>query len=167
MTTKVVPVAIFAERAGVSIRALYKAASTGRLPAIENGMVDIGHQAAQAYLERRRTPPRKKRQESREELEARKLEAQCRHLELKNAEREGKLVLRETVDRAVFNPINTVFVRLLTDVSKTMAANVVPMVKGGAMVEEIEKHIREQHSTVLKNLKKQMAAALETEDEPV
>jgi len=97
----------------------------------------------------------------RRKFELEKVKHQALHLKLKNAREIGTVVLREKVDRAVINPITTTFIRMMTDGSKTLAANVVPMVKGGSTVEEIEEHVRQHMSTLIKNLKKQMKKALE------
>ena len=80
---------------------------------------------------------------------------------LKNAETIGKLMLREHVERWIAGPIQTTFVRMLTDLSKSLAGQLVPMVKGGAVEEEVEIYIRDEHSTLIKSLKKKMKTALE------
>jgi hypothetical protein len=168
-------IAELAEKAAVSRQAVHKAIRKGRLPEPIDGKLDIGHPDALAFLERHHaqpaesgdaraktssSSPRKTTTPSRSEAEIRKIEAQAFHVELKNRERIGELCRREDVERGLVNPIVTTFVRLMSDTAKSMAGQIVPLVNGGATTEEIEDFIREQHASVLKNLKKKMARAL-------
>jgi len=100
---------------------------------------------------------------SRREYELEKIKHQALALKLRNAQTIGTLVLREDVDRSIIGPINTVFVRLLTDTSKTIASQIRPMILGGATAEECEEFIRGQHSALLKSLKRQLKRALKGE----
>jgi len=100
---------------------------------------------------------------TRREFEIEKIKHQALALKLRNAQSIGTLVLREHVDKALIGPVNTFCVRLLTDCAKTIAAQVRPMVLGGATGEEVEEYIRGQHSTLLRNLQAQMKRALRDE----
>lgn len=93
-------------------------------------------------------------------LEIQKLAAQARHLELKNAQIEGRLIAREVVKSGIFVPIETMFVRLLSEGSKTIAAKVHPLIKGGAPVEEVEAEIRKRLTAFIRPAKAAMKKAL-------
>jgi hypothetical protein len=94
-------------------------------------------------------------------LEIQKLAAQARHLELKNGQIERRLVAREVVKNGIFVPIETMFVRLLSEGSKTIAAKVHPMIKGGAPVEEIEEEVRKRLTAFIRPAKAAMKKALQ------
>lgn len=80
--------------------------------------------------------------------------------QLKNGQLMGQLVLREDVLRGIVDPINTAFVRMMTDLSKSLAGRVVPTVKGGADEDEIEALLQVEFSSIVKGIKKQMQRAL-------
>lgn len=151
----------FAKLAGVSRAAISKAVLKGRLPST-NGKIDIEHPDPAAYVAKHRggPSPASKTPTSRSALEIAKLEQQVFALSLQNMARSGESVLREDVMRAIVDPINTTFVRLLTDLPRAMAGRVVPMVQGGADEDEIEAFIRNEHSSTIKYLKAAMKKAL-------
>lgn len=173
----------FARTAGVTPGAITKAIKQDRLK-VKDGKIDLDDPVTLEYLQKRaearqaQMPPPRSRMRSpadevpgeedepeakkmgRREFEIEKVKHQALYLRLRNANLIGTMVRREDVIRSVMNPVSTAFLRLLTDVSKTIAAQVKPMVQGGASTEEIETYIRGQHSTCVKNLKLQMKKAL-------
>lgn len=173
-----------AQIAGVSPAAITKAIRAGRLTVLDDGKIDQDAADTVEYLsaalERKRrdrataTGTPKSRTpgggrpalvkeddfilERRLKIEDKKQVILKRKLD--NAQKIGTVVLREDVERGIIGPIETTFVRLLTDLSKSLSGQIVPMVKGGATEEEIEVYIRGEHSALLKSLKKAMAKAL-------
>jgi phage terminase Nu1 subunit (DNA packaging protein) len=103
-------------------------------------------------------------------LERRKLAAQAQQLELKNAQIEGRLVAREIMIRGVWNPLETFLVRLLTDGSKTITSTAFSLIRSGLEAEErgekgvareeVEVAIREEISSLVKPLKRDIKRAL-------
>jgi phage terminase Nu1 subunit (DNA packaging protein) len=103
-------------------------------------------------------------------LERRKLAAQAQQLELKNAQIEGRLVAREIMIRGVWNPLETFLVRLLTDGSKTVTSTAFSLIRSGLEAEErgekgvareeVEVAIREEISSLVKPLKRDIKRAL-------
>jgi hypothetical protein len=103
-------------------------------------------------------------------LERRKLAAQAQQLELKNAQIEGRLVAREIMIRGVWNPLETFLVRLLTDGAKTITSTAFSLVRSGLEAEErgekgvareeVEVAIREEISSLVKPLKRDIKRAL-------
>ena len=175
-----------AKIAGVSPAAVTKAIKKGRLVETEDGKVDQDHPLTIEYLSRSLQRQRKAAADDaampkpRAKGGGRKPAADVSDLvqreqilklkdkeqviltrKLKNAQMIGTLVLRDAVFRGVVNPIQTTFIRMLTDLSKTLAAQIVPLVKGGADEDEIEEFIRKGHSGLIKSLKKQLRQALD------
>jgi phage terminase Nu1 subunit (DNA packaging protein) len=70
--------------------------------------------------------------------------------QLKNALQIGTVVLREVYHKGIWQPINQAFIQMLADVPKSLAAQVVPAVKAGNDITEIESMIRKAMSSVIK-----------------
>jgi hypothetical protein len=96
----------------------------------------------------------------RNKWELKKIIEQTRGFELKNAETEGRLVSFDLVEKGVFGPIETCWIRMLADGSKTIAAQIHPMIMGGATIEETELFIQKQIGTYIKATKKQVKKTL-------
>lgn len=79
---------------------------------------------------------------------------------LKNAQLEGKLVARDTIQKSVLQPIDAMLNRMLGDGSKTISRRVVTMVKTGKSTTEIEKYIQSTMSSFIKPMKARTARGL-------
>jgi hypothetical protein len=107
-------------------------------------------------------------------LERRKLAAQAQQLELKNAQIEGRLVSREVMVRCVWNPLETFLVRLLTDGAKTITNTAYALIRSGLDAEargekgvpreEVEVAVRNELSSLVKPLKRDIKKAIHTKD---
>jgi hypothetical protein len=103
-------------------------------------------------------------------LERRKLAAQAQQLELKNAQIERRLVAREIMISGVWNPLETFLVRLLTDGAKTITSTAFSLIRSGLEAEargedgvtreNVEVAIREEISSIVKPLKRDIKRAL-------
>lgn len=177
----------FADMAGVSRQAIWKAVKKGTL--IEtNGKIDENSPQAQAYLNPQLNPrgkpfegpsvapPAQQAQRqpdpdapppfrSKAELEIHRLQQQIVSLKLRNQEALGHLIPREKVERLIFQPISTAHQRILTDGAKSIAAYVHPMVLGGSTVEDVEAYIRKQISGFIRAAKRQMTKVIQDGDD--
>lgn len=79
---------------------------------------------------------------------------------LKNAETEGRLVSRELVRIAILERIDAVFVRMLTDGAKTIAATAHAMTKAGSDVIEVRQMVEERLESIIRPAKVKMTEAL-------
>lgn len=86
-------------------------------------------------------------------LEARKHIAAIREKDLKNQEKEGKLIPREPIRVLVFGAIDGVNRRLLSDAPKTVVRRIYAMARSGVDAEEAEKVVRDILSATLAPLK--------------
>lgn len=86
-------------------------------------------------------------------LQARKITADTRRLELANAETAGRLISRELVKTHVFGAIDGTFRRLLGDVPKTIARRLLAAAASRAPVEDVEREVRDIISRQLRDLK--------------
>jgi hypothetical protein len=108
--------------------------------------------------------------ESREEarktasLKFKKLAAQTRQIELKNAESENSLVSRDLIKKGIIDPIETFFVRLLSEGSRSIAAKLHAQIRGGATVEDVEEEIRKRLTAFIRPTKTAMVQALKGSD---
>lgn len=178
----------FAELVGKSPQSLSRDVRTGKLPVNNQRRVDTDDAGVAEYLKKRRvklppaspaSEPDKKRpgrkpsrpraldEQSRADLEKRKLVADAQYRELKNAQMEGRLVAREAMIRGVWNPLETFLTRLLADGAKTIAARVYPIGKAGGGIEEAEVEARKQLSTLIKPLIRSIKRALKLSGEEV
>ena len=87
-----------------------------------------------------------------------KIEA-IREKRIRNSEREGKLVARDLVMRALVGPIEAAHSGLLQDGVKTIAARVHVLVQSGSTVLEVEQFIREYMSSFIRPVKAKMSRA--------
>lgn len=79
---------------------------------------------------------------------------------LKNAETEGRLVSRALVKSAVVDPIDAVFVRMLTDGASTIASRCQAMAKAGSDLTEIRAMVEDQLGAFIRPAKVKIAGAL-------
>lgn len=93
-------------------------------------------------------------------LERRKLKAQTQQIELKNAQIEGRLASRGLMAIAVWAPLETFLVRILTDGARTMSSTLFNIVKSDGTREEVEVAIRDELSTFILPLKNDIIKAL-------
>ncbi len=87
-------------------------------------------------------------------LKASKLLQDLHEKKRKNAQADNELVSRELVKRDIFQPIDFLFNRLLTDGSKTIAKSVGNMVKSGSSPKECELFVSEKLGSFIKPFKK-------------
>jgi len=83
---------------------------------------------------------------------------------LKNAEKEGKLVNREMVKTAVIDRIDAVFVRMLTDGAKTIAARAHSITQAGEDVNAVRLMVEDQLGSFIRPAKTKMHKALKNEE---
>lgn len=177
-----------AQLAGVSPATITKAIKTGRLFETVEGRVDLDAASTVAFLKatearKRLAPPSPAArapgggrsvsaeidqfQDAERRLKLEIMKQNALGKQIKNAKEIGTVVMRDHLMRGIVDPIQTAFVRLLSDCAKSMAGLIVPQVKAGAGEPEIEELISKEHSIVLKSLKKQMSRALrEAEKQP-
>jgi RNA-binding protein YhbY len=93
-------------------------------------------------------------------LDARKVIAEIRGKDLKNAELEGQLISRELVKVHVFGAIEAANRRLLADAAKTIAQTLYPMARRGESVEDAEKVVRDIIGKILSPVKATAARVL-------
>lgn len=79
---------------------------------------------------------------------------------LKNAETEGRLVSRALVKSAVVDPIDAVFVRMLTDGASTIASRCQAMAKAGSDLTEIRAMVEDQLGAFIRPAKVKISGAL-------
>lgn len=79
---------------------------------------------------------------------------------LKNAETEGRLVSRALVKSAVVDPIDAVFVRMLTDGASTIASRCQAMAKAGSDLTELRAMVEDQLGAFIRPAKAKIAGAL-------
>ena len=102
---------------------------------------------------------------SKHEWETRRAAAATQNTQLKNAQLEGRLVAREVIERGFFIPVETMFNRLLREGAKTIAAKVLPLVKSGAPVEDVEVEVRKRLTAFIRPAKEEMKRAIRLLDE--
>lgn len=76
--------------------------------------------------------------------------------QLDSAQKEGVLINRALVEKVVFNNLETLFVRLLSDGVKTISRRLYEMVKADRTVEECEKFVADQLSSFIAPTKDKM-----------
>lgn len=82
-------------------------------------------------------------------------------LRLANAKSEGEVVLRETVERGIVEPMNAAHKMLLMDGSKTIARHVMAMTQAGETAEVCEKWVETKIGDFLKAGKKRIRDTLD------
>jgi phage terminase Nu1 subunit (DNA packaging protein) len=158
-----------AKRAKCSRQTIYEAIGNGHFEAEENGKVNDSDPDVLYWLATRQNKlaPSDEAVEAAQELaedkktlEVLKLQAQIEEIRLKNAERTSRLVDREVVERLIFSPLERAFVRLLTDVPRSLSSKVYNEVKAGGGLESIEKLIHDEMSRALKQIRDRVKKGL-------
>lgn len=79
---------------------------------------------------------------------------------LENAEKESRLVSRDTVEKYVIGPIDNAHKRLLTDGARTISKQVHTMALAGRSAEDCEKYVNSRLTSFIKNAKNKSSKAL-------
>jgi hypothetical protein len=93
-------------------------------------------------------------------LDARKKITEIKANDLKNAEKEGKLISREIVSHYIIDRFEECHRRLLTDVAQSLSVKVETMVKSGCLVTEIQNEISKGMSSIIRPTKDKVARTL-------
>lgn len=80
---------------------------------------------------------------------------------LESAEKEGRLVSRDLVEKYVIGPIDNAHKRLLTDGARTISKQVHTMALAGRSAEDCEKYVNGRLTSFIKNAKAKSSKALE------
>ena len=180
----------FAKMVGVSRAAIAWQIKTGKLPLV-NGKIDTDDPVVANYIALKasekpkpQTSPNKAPRSStsvpsvivspmdditeglsKHQWDTRRAAAATQNTQLKNAQLEGRLVAREVIERGFFIPVETMFNRLLREGAKTIAAKVLPLVKSGAPVEDVEAEVRKRLTAFIRPAKEEMKRAIRLLDE--
>jgi hypothetical protein len=167
----------FADVAGVTRQAVGQAARTGgRLgdALTKDGKIDANHPAAIEFVRAHKsgagTPPNSApddevTEDDLDELKKRKLRADIRGQELKNAETDGSLIPKELVESALLSLLEEQNLRLLNDVAKSIARIVQAHGASGVPLETSEREIRDLIGQTLKATHQKVAKKLRDLDE--
>lgn len=79
---------------------------------------------------------------------------------VKVLEREKVLVARKQVEKGVFQPVNTLFIQLLTDASQTIGHRIHAKCQSGATADDCSSYIRESLEAYISKSKTNMARTL-------
>ena len=79
---------------------------------------------------------------------------------LKNAEAEGKLISRDLVKTAVIDRVDGVFTQMLTDGVKTIGSRAHTIATAGGGVQEVQKMVEDQLSSLIRPAKVKMIQAI-------
>ena len=164
-----IPISEFAERAGVSRQAVYKAIKAGKLKRVD-GKIDETDELSAEYM--KGSNPSVPRQVSarsstaqpaaltgRAAIDAEKAKQQAIHWQLRNAKDRGSLIDRELVAKAI-EITDSEHRRLLSDGAQTIARVVYDLVKTDATKEDVIEAIRAELSGALKSWKRQISRTL-------
>lgn len=79
---------------------------------------------------------------------------------LRNAEKAGELISREAVKSGLIDTINTTFIRMLSDGSKTIAVRAKASLETGETIQDIELMVADQLGSFIRPAKAKMARIL-------
>jgi phage terminase Nu1 subunit (DNA packaging protein) len=169
----------FAKLCGVSAPAISDAVKRGIVVPTESGSIDLDEPNTKAYLARRKavstgetpnpdrfhqrqeTPIAPQGSKTRSEVELEILEQKAFALRMKNAIQVGEVVSRASFEKGIWQPIEGMCIHWLTDVPKSLAAQIRPAALSGATVQEIEDIIRKALSQEIKSMKKKCETAVQ------
>jgi hypothetical protein len=161
----------FANRAGVSRQAVYKAIKSGKLPPASNGKLDENNNLCVEYLSGSNpSVPRQVTASSsrsvvqqsatgRAAVDLEKAKQQAIHWQLRNQKERGSLIDRELVAKSI-EITDSEHKKLLADGAQTIAKTVHDLVKTGATREDVVEAIRSELSGALKSWKRQITRTL-------
>jgi len=166
-----ISIAEFANRAGVSRQAIYKAIKSGKLPGAEGGKLDERNRLCVEYLSG--SNPSVPRQinggskpgvvqqaaPGRAAVDLEKAKQQAIHWQIRNQKERGALIDRELVARSI-EITDSEHKKLLSDGAQTIAKHAYDLVKTGATKEEIIEAVRDEISGALKSWKRQITRTL-------
>jgi hypothetical protein len=154
------------EHSGKSRQAIAKAIKAGRLKTDEDGNLDTDDPAVAAFIGNQNASDRQATSAkdfvasgskySRAELENKRIEQQIIKLQLENSIKSGDLVARSVVENIFIRPVNELFIRMISDMPRTILLNVKGWIKSGMSDAESEKELKRILEQNVKKMKEDL-----------